>query len=77
MYYNFNTLKFFGVNIMIKKVEIKRDIPKAELLWEQLWRQWRDGKIITPLRKTCVLRSGVSLIKHIKLIRYVLCALEK
>ena len=34
---------------MIKKVEIKRNIPKAELLWEQLWRQQRDGKIITPL----------------------------
>ena len=30
---------------MIKKIEIIRDIPKAELLWEQLWRQWRDGKI--------------------------------
>ena len=34
---------------MIKKVEIIRVIPKAELLWEQLWRQWRDEKIITSL----------------------------
>ena len=57
---------------MIKKVKIKRNISKAELLWEQLWRQWRDGKIITPLDElltyTSILQDG----GHIQLMMFTI-----
>ena len=73
MYYNFNILKFLGVDIMIQKVEIKRDISKAELLWEQLWRQWRDGKIITPLDELLTYTSIVQDGGHIRLFITLQC----
>ena len=58
---------------MIKKVEIKRDIPKAELLWEQLWRQLRDGKIITPLDELLTYTSIVQDGGHIRLFITLQC----
>ena len=58
---------------MIKKVEIKRNISKAELLWEQLWRQWRDGKIITPLDELLTYTSIVQDGGHIRLFITLQC----
>ena len=58
---------------MIKKVEIKRIISKAELLWEQLWWQWRDGKIITPLDELLTYASIVQDGGHIQLFITLQC----
>lgn len=58
---------------MIQKVEIKRTISKNELLWEQLWRQWRDGKIITPLDELLTYTSIVQDGGHIRLFITLQC----
>lgn len=58
---------------MIQKVEIKRTISKKELLWEQLWRQWRDGKIITPLDELMTYDSIIQEGGHIELFLTLQC----